>query len=204
MSPFRSDSARLQTSFVSALLQPLPVANDAPQILKSPYNATHRRRIAVNSRPYRRRTRNSLQFETVGAHIFDTLPWISALESPSDCSPSEIADLSQIHVQDRTYLDTTTGPGPVRRRKTSLRSKPFSSGNADDVSCRSRQPFPREVIVNANQSPPRTPLSRIFAPAAIRFHNLMPVYSDSDDFPYSHLAPSPPSLSSDPLAYTVS
>jgi hypothetical protein len=105
--------------------------------------------------------------------------------SLGNCCPEDIADLSQIEIQDVPRPDKAAGPGPVRRRKTSLRLNPLASGNADDISWRNSVQQRRrcEAVVDVSTSSPRTPLSRVISPTAIRFHNLMPVYPGSDDFP---------------------
>jgi hypothetical protein len=107
------------------------------------------------------------------------------MESLGNCCPEDIADLSQIEIQGVPPPDKAAGPGPVRRRKTSLRLNPLASGNADDVSWRSSVQQRRrcEAVVKVPSSSPQTPLSRVISPTAIRFHNLMPVYPGSDDFP---------------------
>jgi hypothetical protein len=76
-------------------------------------------------------------------------------------NPWDIADLSQIVVEEPQSLvaDVSPGPGPIRRRKTSLRSNPLAL----------HDPNPRTPSPQLNQS-------------RVHFHNLMPVFScDPDD-----------------------
>ncbi|PPQ65319.1 hypothetical protein CVT24_011446 [Panaeolus cyanescens] len=93
-------------------------------------------------------------------HAFDDLPWRSTLdESPQFINPSDIADLSLI-----------SNSGPIRTRKSSLRSTPLSS------------PPPTSPITPCDTSYLSrflTPPPRII-PSRVLFKNLMPVSCDSD------------------------
>ena len=108
-------------------------------------------------------------------HPFDQLPWISALEAtPRSLSPWDIADLSQIA--------DPFSPGPIRRRKTSLRSNPMAlpptptppTQRSDDVSWAAGSTLPsNDTPISRSQTPPPR-----FTPSRVLFHNLMPVYND--------------------------
>ena len=119
-------------------------------------------RRAEQQMPPRRRTKASpsrrrrLSPRAQGHHAFDDLPWLSTLESaPEHTNPWDIADLSLIP-------DTpSSASGPIRRRKTSLRSNPIASDHSPALLLRDTLPLP-------------TPRSR-FLPERVLFHNLMPV-----------------------------
>ena len=106
-------------------------------------------------------------------HAFDQLPWITELEAPPQLSnPWDIADLSLLPEPQPT--SEPLGPGPVRRRKTSLRSNPMASTDPES----SPPSSPMDCAPATPPSPPplpqATPLSR-FSPSRILFRNLMPV-----------------------------
>ena len=104
-------------------------------------------------------------------HAFDDLPWIASLEtSPDITNPWDIADLSLLPVPPLSELPAS-GLGPVRRRKTSLRSSPLASSKST-----SHLPI-RDTSLLPSPSQP-TPRSR-FTPSRVLFQNLMPVACDS-------------------------
>ncbi|KAJ7219156.1 hypothetical protein GGX14DRAFT_590339 [Mycena pura] len=91
-------------------------------------------------------------------HAFDRLPWISVMDTPHHHNLADIADLSQLAVDDFPPESASAGAGPIRRRKTSLRSNPLA-------------PSP-----TLHETPPHTPISHINH-SRIHFENLMPVFS---------------------------
>ncbi|KAJ7109253.1 hypothetical protein C8R44DRAFT_884317 [Mycena epipterygia] len=119
----------------------------------------HRRRTV---RPRRRRhcARADCHIEST-LHPFDRLPWISAMDTlPDALDLADIADLSQLVVDDdEPPNQAPPGAGPIRRRKTSLRSNPLAL-----------------KAPSLHETTPRTPLSHINH-SRIDFHNLMPVFS---------------------------
>ncbi|KAH7924573.1 hypothetical protein BV22DRAFT_1047376 [Leucogyrophana mollusca] len=171
------------------LLSPIILNDPAHFALKSksppPCGTASRRRnpnrVARSTRRRRHPSRLDCPFDSYGhASAFDQLTWISALDSPPNFSPYDVADLSQILVdEDRPLpLNATPASGPVRRRKTSLRSNPLSSG-ADSLSesLPSRQLFPSYHSPDRVAICPRTPSPLIsFDPRCVKFHNLMPVF----------------------------
>jgi hypothetical protein len=97
--------------------------------------------------------------------------------STENVSPWDLADLSQIGDN-----DLVSSAGPVRSRKSSLRSNPLARGNGScpEESHSRRQSTP--PCDNYRLSPPRTPLSHITSHSAIHFHNLMPVLPCYDSY----------------------
>ncbi|KAJ6546554.1 hypothetical protein DFH09DRAFT_1171358 [Mycena vulgaris] len=170
-----SPQPRLPTSAaIYSMMTPPPLVVSTPQRLQSPIlldprlrsparshcSPPHRRRTA---RPRRRRhcARTDCPVESA-LHPFDRLPWISAMDTlPDAFDPIDIADLSQLVVDDPLSQcgAAPPGSGPIRRRKTSLRSSPLAP-----------KPPPLHEI------PPHTPISHINH-SLIHFHNLMPVFS---------------------------
>ncbi|KAJ7632497.1 hypothetical protein FB45DRAFT_912601 [Roridomyces roridus] len=119
--------------------------------LQSPIRLDARR---CARRPTRRvsRPRHSKRIVESTLHPFDRLPWISALDvSPDVLDPIDIADLSQLVVDDECGAPLS---GPIRRRRTSLRSSP---------------------IALVPKDPDTTPASR-FNPSRVLFHDLMPTW----------------------------
>ncbi|OJA14865.1 hypothetical protein AZE42_00775 [Rhizopogon vesiculosus] len=108
------------------------------------------------------------------ASMFDRLPWISAMELPPRFNPCDTADLSHlpITVEQSNFSDAIPASGPVRRRKTSLRSNPIG-----DNSESSRQLFPFRQFSSCDRDFLKTPPPRVpFDPTRVTFHNLMPVF----------------------------
>ncbi|KAF7322877.1 hypothetical protein HMN09_00067100 [Mycena chlorophos] len=97
-------------------------------------------------------------------HPFDRLPWISALDATPDASSAaDIADLSQLVIDEPEHA--SAGAGPIRRRKTSLRSNPLA-----------HDPNPH--------TPPPHNHTRV------EFRNLLPVFSCGAPTPSDPLLPS--------------
>ena len=93
----------------------------------------------------------------------------------------DIADLSQLPLSEDppTFADTMPASGPVRRRKTSLRSNPLGSGHESPPSepLSGQQP-PILRYIGPFPESPRTPPPHVpFDPSRVTFHNLMPVFS---------------------------
>lgn len=114
-------------------------------------------------------------------HIFDKLPWISALDSsPEHLDPWDIADLSLISDSYSSDLPPPPGIGPVRRRKTSQRSSPLAKENDEHHNRGEELPWALPSRDNSfRYTPiPQTPFSR-FNPSRVLFQHLMPVSCDS-------------------------
>ncbi|KAJ7639940.1 hypothetical protein DFH06DRAFT_628744 [Mycena polygramma] len=166
----RRPLAPLSPAFASQMA-PTPLAARAPQRLQSPIlldaclpspgcSPTKRRRTV---RPQRRRhcARAECAIESA-LHPFDSLPWISAMDTMPDAFDlADIADLSQLVIDEPPphLAPRPSVSGPIRRRKTSLRSTPLGP--------RSR---------TSHENTPHTPRSHIDY-SRVTFHNLMPVFS---------------------------
>lgn len=157
-----------------------------PQNSKSPTpcGSSNKRRAQsrLSARSARRRRhvqRVDCPFDAFGRpSIFDQLPWISALEMPSPIN-CDIADLSLLPLNEDPvpFSDTTPASGPVRRRKTSLRSNPLGSIHESPPSEPLRQHAPIRQHTDPLSDRPRTPQPRIpFDPSRVTFRNLMPVF----------------------------
>ncbi|KAJ7172598.1 hypothetical protein C8R46DRAFT_992859 [Mycena filopes] len=141
-----------------------------PQRLQSPILLDSRLRSPMcSSTPLRRRTvrprrrrhcaRAECPIESA-LHPFDRLHWISAMDTPPDAFDlADIADLSQLVVDEPPSAVPPTA-GPIRRRKTSLRSNPLAPRGHNDL----------------HETTPHTPLSH-YNPSRITFCNLMPMFS---------------------------
>ncbi|KAG1768381.1 hypothetical protein EDD22DRAFT_248194 [Suillus occidentalis] len=108
--------------------------------------------------------------------MFDRLPWISAMEFPPRFDLRDTADLSLLPSLGAEDLASSDIPasGPVRRRKSSLRSNPL--GNNSEPESPSRQFFPFQSP-SCDRECLKTPPPRIsFDPTRVTFHNLMPVF----------------------------
>ncbi|KJA27505.1 hypothetical protein HYPSUDRAFT_52001 [Hypholoma sublateritium FD-334 SS-4] len=135
-----------------------------------PVSRVPRRRARPNTAqvctPVSSRTRSKAASRRRRLPAFDSLPWISTLDAPPELlNPWDIADLSLIA---DAALCAPPGPGPVRRRKTSLRSCPITPTK------------PRETSAQSVSTPP----SR-FIPSRVLFHNLMPVVDYRAEHPHS-------------------
>ncbi|KAF8559819.1 hypothetical protein OG21DRAFT_1480542 [Imleria badia] len=151
----------------------------------TPCGSSHKRRAPsrLSARSTRRRRHVQRVDPTLDAFgrpsIFDHLPWISALEVPSPIN-CDIADLSQLPLNEDpvAFSDTMPASGPVRRRKTSLRSNPLGNGPESPPSePLHRQHPPIQRPARPFPDCPRTPPPRVpFDPSRVTFHNLMPVF----------------------------
>ncbi|KAJ6547436.1 hypothetical protein B0H19DRAFT_1075291 [Mycena capillaripes] len=152
-------------------MTPQPLVARTPQRLQSPILLDTRLRSPICSSPHRRRTvrprrrrhcaRAECPIEST-LHPFDRLPWISAMDTlPDELDLADIADLSQLVVDEPPpdCAAQSPGSGPIRRRKTSLRSNPLGPKNH-----------------TLHETTPQTPPSHINH-SRITFHNLMPVFS---------------------------
>ncbi|KAI0831355.1 hypothetical protein BC628DRAFT_1415872 [Trametes gibbosa] len=171
LSPFRlpEDAGRAKSS------KPAPC---------SPSSPTKRRRgLSSNlSRTTRRRhnPRTECCIHTFPRPItsFDDLPWISALTiKPDPTDPWDIADLSLLKADWQAMAD---GPGPIRNRKSSLRSDPLSQPTPARDESPSPIPFPFVSLGGI----PHTPAPRFFAdPSEVVFQALRPIFPSDIDYP---------------------
>lgn len=188
MSPFDLTETRSRGNlFVSGAVIERDFGNsvDASQKPQSPPPCTPtRRRRGPNTRSSRRRrqcTRPECRFDAFGTSVaFDRLPWISAMESsPDQLNTWDMADLSQLPAEGALDEDSeTSGPGPVRRRKTSLRTNPLGSGpepSSEDAPAPLRLRLPPRTIDQLSSNP-HTPVSQTFNHSEIKFHDLLPVF----------------------------
>ncbi|KAI0647100.1 hypothetical protein C8Q79DRAFT_1009242 [Trametes meyenii] len=108
---------------------------------------------------------------------FDDLPWISALTiEPDYTDPWDIADLSLLHHSWQEIVEAD-GPGPVRRRKTPLRSNPLLQPSPKSSRPHSPIPFP---FAHPDEMP-QTPPPRLFAdPSEVVFQGLHPLIFSPD------------------------
>jgi hypothetical protein len=167
MSPL---SSQLPTAF-ERLRSPIHLSEPSSDLIPSPPTTSPQRRPKPSPQSTRRRRLTRECRITPQPHAFDDLPWIASLESSPDVTnPWDIADLSLLPVSPLSELPDS-GPGPVRRRKTSLRSSPLASSKAI-----SHLPI-RDTSLLSSPSLP-TPRSR-FTPSRVLFQNLMPVACDS-------------------------
>ncbi|KAJ6496560.1 hypothetical protein C8R47DRAFT_344382 [Mycena vitilis] len=166
----RHPLAPLSPASFAPQMTPQPLAARTPQRLQSPI-LLDTRRSPICSPPHRRRTvrprrrrycaRAECPIESA-LHPFDRLPWISAMDTMPDAFDlADIADLSQLDVDDPPpdCAALPPGSGPIRRRKTSLRSNPLGPKSH-----------------NLHETTPHTPPPHINH-SRINFHNLMPVFS---------------------------
>jgi hypothetical protein len=119
--------------------------------------------------------------------FFDQLPWISQVESPPECVDIwNIADLSLL--PDTLELYPESGIGPVRSRKSSLRS---SLADPTTHYHHSSSPFtlPQSVLDRIEQNPRTPPPSVKFNPMNVTFRDLMPVFHPDEKFERSPQVP---------------
>lgn len=132
-------------------------------------NTSRKRRYPITGSRSPRRPRRQdcpLGFNPHGSSVFDHLPWISILDAPApQANPWDVADLSQLPIDGRSLP-----LGPIRRRKTSLRSVPFPPTPSSSPSYSSVR-FPSLEYASRE---PRTPPREIEPPSAIRFQGLLP------------------------------
>ena len=134
-------------------------------------NITRKRRcLPVGSRSSRRPRRQDcpLGFDPRSPGVFDHLPWVSILDAPAPQSnPWEVADLSQLPIEERSMP-----LGPIRRRKTSLRSVPFPPTPSSSPVPHSSISFPSSEFASRD---PQTPTREIVPTSTIQFQGLLPV-----------------------------
>ena len=139
------------------------------QVSKSCSCKTTRKRRRLPTSSPSRRPRNQdcpLGFNPRGSTVFDHLPWISILDAPAPQLNSwDVADLSQLPIDHRSLP-----LGPIRRRKTWLRSVPFPPTPSSSPSY-SSGPFPSIEYASRD---PWTPPREIGPPSTIRFQGLLP------------------------------
>ena len=131
--------------------------------------ARKRRCLPTGSRSSRRPRRQDcpLGINPHGSSVFDRLPWVSVLDAPNlQPNPWDIADLSQLPID-----EPSLPLGPIRRRKTSLRSVPFPPTPSSSPASYSSVSFPSLEYASRD---PRTPPREIEPPSAIRFQGLLP------------------------------
>ncbi|KAI6045665.1 hypothetical protein EDC04DRAFT_2559310, partial [Pisolithus marmoratus] len=104
------------------------------------------------------------------AAVFDQLSWIPALNVPP-CLEQDIADLSQIPLKE-DFSHSVPATGPVRRRKTSIRSNPIASTPSSPTDASVMSLLPLHPSVCPTTPPPRTSLDL----SRVTFRNLMPVF----------------------------
>lgn len=184
MSPFNLTETRPRSNlFVSGMIERgSEDLTDASQKPQSPPPCTPtRRRRGPNIRSLRRRrqcTRADCRFDTFGTPIaFDRLPWISAMEhSPNQLNTWDMADLSQLPAKGAHEEDSeTSGPGPVRRRKTSLRTNPLGSGPESSSEDAPLRLLP-SLVLDQFSSYPRTPISQTVNYSEVTFRDLLPAF----------------------------
>jgi hypothetical protein len=127
-----------------------------------------RRCLPTGARSSRRPRRQDcpIGFSPHGPGVFDRLPWVSILDAPApQLNPWGVMDLSQLPVDECSPL------GPIRRRKTSLRSVPFPPTPSSSPTSHSSIPFPSLEYASRD---PRTPPRETEPPSAIRFQGLLP------------------------------
>jgi hypothetical protein len=141
------------------------------QVPKSCSCTTTRKRKSstAGSRSSRRPRRQDclLGSNSHSPNIFDRLPWVSILDAPTtQQNPWDVADLSQLPI------DGPSSPlGPIRRRKSSLRSAPFPPTPSSSPVSYSHIPFPSSEYASRD---PRTPPREIESSSAMRFQGLLP------------------------------
>ncbi|KAI0374946.1 hypothetical protein BV20DRAFT_403650 [Pilatotrama ljubarskyi] len=166
------------------LLSPFRLPEEAGRPKPAPCSPTKRRRgVSSNlSRSGRRRhtARSECCINTFPRPItsLDELPWISALTiQPDFTDPWDIADLSLLNAD---WQAMSEGPGPVRRRKMSLRSDPLSQSSPK----RAESPTPVSFPFASTDGAPQTPYPRSFAdPSEVVFHALHPIFPSDVAYP---------------------
>ncbi|PIL24040.1 hypothetical protein GSI_13791 [Ganoderma sinense ZZ0214-1] len=146
---------------------------------KPPCSPTKRRRALNRNLPrstrHRHCARSDCCINTFSRPLtsFDDLPWISALSiEPDSANPWDIADLSLLDTSEKE----SSGPGPVRRRKTSLRSNPLAQPRSKEEEDSWSVPLPFIRMYDFADPAPRTPPpKRRFSPSDVVFHDLHPV-----------------------------
>lgn len=205
LSPIRLSERRARPSCtVSILCHSLPSRGLTSSLFKSTAsppcsNVTKRRRTAhsAHTRSSYRSVQckhNDCPFVRSGPAALERLPWISMMDQPpatNQQNPWDIADLSLLAVDEAP--SATPGTGPIRSRKSSLRSAPFptepvastpellSSLSID--SPLSKLPYSRSRRSSLGDDVLKTPPPRVSElPVAVVFRDLMPISSaDADE-----------------------
>ncbi|KAF8921431.1 hypothetical protein CPB85DRAFT_1270805 [Mucidula mucida] len=157
---FNIDNDAYTSSHSAPLLLPpitLTEANMTPS-LSTATSFIKRRPAAARSPPRNRRGRARPE----SVHPFDSLDWISVMDTAPDASIQDIADLSQFSV------------GPMRRRKSSPRASPMrSSSRSSHSPGRDDAPYvlPSYLTERCTTPPPSTRPSDY---SDVRFDHLMP------------------------------
>lgn len=172
----------------SALLPPLT----PPRQLPCSPSPRRRPKVCAQSQHRRRhRSRVDYRSESFPLHPFDKLPWIASLDASDNAHPADFADLSQL--PDPTLLHIRpSGPGPIRRRKPSLRSNPLlpppsvqhpaHANNNDDDNDHLFHEYTSNLSTRDTPSRPSTPTHRPdFDHTRVTFRHLMPVFDPSSD-----------------------
>ncbi|KAH9934998.1 uncharacterized protein B0H18DRAFT_495343 [Fomitopsis serialis] len=166
-----------------------PRANKSPVSKSTPScsaTAKRRRNITFNTvRSPRRRhcMRTECPMSPLpGPAFFDHIPWISQLEK-TPTLPMDIADLP---VPESDCMRTTPPcTGPVRTRRTSLRSNPLghSPNRSPDYAPPDLHELPLYALLPPDRLPstPRTPVRAAFDPSDVRFCGLHPTLDQYDD-----------------------
>jgi hypothetical protein len=175
-----------------------PRLDASPMLLRSPFHPQVLEKPSRNSagRASQRRChcsrpdcpiQSSSSSSSSSTHPFDRLPWISALDlSPEDCGLSDIADLSQLPVDDANF-GVESVAGPVRRRKSSLhRTSPLRAASGSST----QSTYPSSILRNRQLPTPCSPRPRL-AHSRIVFHDLMPLFT-RDTHKYRSSTSSPP------------
>jgi hypothetical protein len=103
--------------------------------------------------------------------------------SPDQLNTWDMADLSQLPAEEfPAEAPDVCGPGPVRRRKTSQRTNPLASSPEPPSDCAAMRMRMQSLTAAHIPSSPRTPISQIFNPSDIHFHELLPVFPSRDSF----------------------
>ncbi|KAI6036361.1 hypothetical protein PISMIDRAFT_669890 [Pisolithus microcarpus 441] len=130
----------------------------APRPSRSTRRRLHLPRIDCPFDPFRHAT------------VFDQLSWIPALDAPP-CLEHDIADLSQVSLKE-DFSHSTPASGPVRRRKTSMRSNPLASTPSNPTDVPIMPLLPLSPSACPTTPPPRISLD----PSRVTFRHLMPVF----------------------------
>ncbi|KAI0636920.1 hypothetical protein C8Q77DRAFT_534811 [Trametes polyzona] len=169
------------------LLSPFRLPEDAGRSKLSkpaPCSPTKRRRGLSSNLSRSGRRRHNPRSECCISNFprpptsLDDLPWISALTIEPDLTdPWDIADLSLLNADWQAMRD---GPGPVRRRKTSLRSDPLAPSTPTRNASPSPAPFPFVSLDDTLQ----TPAPRPYPPTSdVIFKGLYPIFPEDIDYP---------------------
>lgn len=159
------DSAVTSSAFVSTTIRcpgPLIIPR---QFFKRNFNSgpTPHATTSTSRRPYLLDPRSENH-----SHAFDSLPWITALDSTTDAlnlNPSDIADLSQLPLP-RSSASTQRRPGSSVR-VLSPNPDPICSDIIPETDALNRAGYPP---ASASTTPPS-----LFDPSHTTFYDLMPI-----------------------------